>query len=92
MSKEAKTRTCRRCGRCCMHMHSDDNGMPCECLLIEEGVATCLLHNETGIRAKPGYCVEYPEVNGEPCWFHKDYTPEGRRSEQKIEKSSEASR
>jgi Fe-S-cluster containining protein len=69
---------CQRCGRCCMHMHSDGTDMPCESLLIEDGIATCLAH---GTHAKLGVCIEYPFDN-EPCWFDMDYRPEGRRSEQ----------
>ena len=58
---------CKRCGRCCMHMHSDDTGMPCEHLLVKDGIATCLIHE-----TKPKVCKNYPnhpDFGGEPCFF-----------------------
>ena len=61
---------CKRCGRCCMHMHSDDTGMPCEHLLIEYGIATCLIHE-----TKPDVCKNYPnhpDFGGEPCFFERN--------------------
>ena len=61
---------CKRCGRCCMHMHSDDTGMPCEFLLVEGGMATCLIHDN-----KPEVCRRYPDhpdFDGEPCFFFKE--------------------
>lgn len=64
--------SCKRCGRCCMHMHSDDTWMPCESLLVENGIATCLLH---GTNLKPEVCKNYPDhsdFNGEPCFFERD--------------------
>ena len=63
---------CKRCGRCCMHMHSDDTGMPCESLLVKDGIASCLVHNTT---YQPDVCKNYPDhpdFNGEPCQFEKD--------------------
>jgi len=62
---------CHRCGRCCMHMHSDDTGMPCESLLVEDGIATCLIHEY-----KPEVCQNYPthpDFGGEPCLFAREY-------------------
>jgi len=61
---DEKKWTCERCGKCCMHMHSDDTGMPCECLLVEGGIATCLIQE-----SKPDYCKEYPESNNGMCKF-----------------------
>lgn len=71
MSKEADNWTCRRCGRCCMHMHTDDNGMPCESLLIEGGIAKCQLH---GTNLKPDYCRNYP-FDGGACFLERDQVP-----------------
>ena len=65
---------CVRCGRCCMHMHSDGTNMPCECLLIKDGIATCLIHGEN----KPDACKRYPnhpDFGGEPCFFERNATP-----------------
>lgn len=75
MSKEADNWKCQRCGRCCMHMHSDDTGMPCESLLVKDGVATCLIHDQEGFFGKPEVCVNYPthpDFGGEPCFFERD--------------------
>ncbi len=61
---------CKRCGRCCLHMHSDDTGMPCESLLVEDGIATCLIQAN-----KPEVCKRYPDhpdFGGEPCFFERD--------------------
>ncbi len=70
MSKEAVKWKCQRCGRCCLHMHSDDTGMPCKSLLVKDGIATCLIEHN-----KPEVCVQYPDhfdFGGEPCFFQKD--------------------
>ena len=77
MSNKEKTWQCVRCGRCCMHMHSDDTNMPCESLLIEDGIATCLIHGEN----KPDVCKNYPnhpDFGGEKCFFQRKAMPEGQ--------------
>ena len=69
MNKKDDNWECHRCGRCCMHMHSDDTGMPCESLWVKDGIAECLLH---GTNLKPDVCVNYPnhpDFGGEPCFF-----------------------
>ena len=73
MSKEAAKWECQRCGRCCLHMHSDDTGMPCESLLVKDGLATCLIQD-----CKPEVCQNYPthpDFGGEPCFFEKNTRP-----------------
>lgn len=74
MSKKPDKWECHRCGRCCMHMHSDDTGMPCESLWVKDGIAECLLH---GTNLKPDVCVNYPshpDFGGEPCFFEAGAT------------------
>lgn len=54
-----------------MHMHSEDNGMPCEHLLVQDSLATCKLH-ETDL--KPEVCRNYPDhpdFGGKPCLFEQ---------------------
>ncbi len=54
-----------------MHMHSDDTGMPCESLVVEDGLATCLIEGPN----KPDVCKRYPnhpDFGGEPCFFDKE--------------------
>ena len=66
----AKADKCKRCGRCCMHMHTDDTGMPCESLLVKDGIATCLIQNN-----KPEVCKNYPDhpdFDGRPCFYYSD--------------------
>ena len=64
---------CQRCGRCCMHMHSSDSGMPCESLLVKDGIAHCLREGPN----KPEVCQNYPnhpDFGGEPCFWEKSGT------------------
>jgi hypothetical protein len=45
----------------------EDNGLPCEMLVIEKGKAICKIHRDYGYDAKPLSCQEYPE-DGELCF------------------------
>jgi len=54
-----------------MHMHSDDTYMPCESLLVKDGIATCLIHE-----VKPDVCKDYPESNRGVCRFKGRLTEE----------------
>jgi hypothetical protein len=50
-------------------MHTDDTGMPCESLLVKDGIATCLIYD-----SKPEVCKNYPnhpDFGGEPCFFNR---------------------
>lgn len=48
----------------------EDNGLPCEMLVIENGQAVCLIEKRFGRNAKPPVCKDYPFDN-EPCFYQE---------------------
>jgi len=47
-----------------------DDGMPCQMLFIEYGIASCKIELLYGPEAKPEVCRDYPEEG--MCWFEQE--------------------
>lgn len=54
---------------------SVDEGLPCEMLMIYDGVASCKIEVLFGRKAKPKVCRDYPE---NLCWHKSEETNQGR--------------
>lgn len=51
----------------------EDNGLPCEKFIIENGLGVCTIERDDGYGAKPIACKEYPQ-SGELCFREKAET------------------
>jgi len=51
-----------------------DDGMPCEMLVIEDGMAECYIETCFGKEAKPEVCRDYPEEG--LCFFEQEEKPD----------------
>lgn len=65
--KVGKFLDCEELNRRATDGDHEDNGLPCEMLTFENGLAVCRIEKEYGYQYKPSVCRDYPEP-GEPCF------------------------
>ena len=51
----------------------EDNGLPCEMLAFQDGLAVCCIERDYGYEYKPLACRDYPEP-GELCFRDKAFS------------------
>lgn len=66
--------TCQRCGLCCMNCgdlsgDAQTDFGPCSGLTFENGLAVCLIEENSGKEFKPDVCNAYPfpDIDGGKC-------------------------